>query len=47
MSLSDYGRPTSHYLALQNLTTGGGSMPILQPGARLDPLPPYRGGRRG
>lgn len=40
MSLSDYGRPSSHYLALQNLTTGGGSMPILTPLRLADPLPP-------
>ena len=46
MSLSGYGRPSSHHLALQNLTTGGGSMPILQPPSLFDPLPPYRGGRR-
>ena len=46
MSLSGYGRPSSHHLALQNLTTGGGSMLILQPPSLFDPLPPYRGGRR-
>ena len=46
MSLSGYGRPSSQYLALQNLTTGGGSMPILTPLGLADPLPPYGGGRR-
>jgi len=45
MSLSGYGRPSSQYLALQNLTTGGESMPILQPPSLFDPLPPCGGGR--
>jgi len=40
MSLSGYGRPSSHYLALQNLTYRGGSMPIITPLRLADPRPP-------
>jgi hypothetical protein len=44
--LTTGGGSLSRQFALQIYTYQGGSMPILQPPSLLDPLPPYRGGRR-